>query len=103
MRQGERSHQCPFHARLCGRPTRSADAASQRIDRFRSGEIGQITVTPEFLSMEELSRLWSGLQARYRLSATYEASVVFVRDRRADRVGLSEVAQEISHERHSRS
>lgn len=65
--------------------------------------IDEITIVPEFLNMEEVSRLWSGLQARYRLSATYKASVVFVGDRRADRGGLSELAQEISHEPSSRS
>lgn len=65
--------------------------------------IDEITIAPEFLNMEEVSRLWSGLQARYRLSATYKASVVFVGDRHADGVGLSEVTQELSHERHSRS
>jgi len=29
-------------------------------------------MTPEFVSMEELSRLWSSLQARFRVSLTYQ-------------------------------
>ena len=38
--------------------------------------IDRITLSPEFLSMEDLAKLWSALQARYRLSATYQASVL---------------------------
>ena len=38
--------------------------------------IDRITLSPEFLSMEDLTKLWSALQARYRLSATYRASVL---------------------------
>jgi uncharacterized protein DUF4255 len=38
--------------------------------------IDRITLSPEFLSMEDLTKLWSALQARYRLSATYQASVL---------------------------
>src|SRR5690242_19328164 len=38
--------------------------------------IDQITLSPEFLSMEDLTKLWSALQARFRLSATYQASVL---------------------------
>lgn len=38
--------------------------------------IDRITLSPEFLSMEEMTKLWSALQARYRLSATYQASVL---------------------------
>lgn len=38
--------------------------------------IDRITLSPEFLSMEDLTKLWSALQARYRLSATYQATVL---------------------------
>jgi hypothetical protein len=38
--------------------------------------IDRITLSPEFLSMEELTKLWSALQAHFRLSATYRASVL---------------------------
>ena len=37
-----------------------------------------ITITPEFLSLEEISKLWSALQAKYRPSATYKVSAVFI-------------------------
>ena len=38
--------------------------------------IDRITLSPEFLSMEDMTKLWSALQARYRLSATYQVSVL---------------------------
>jgi Pvc16 N-terminal domain len=41
--------------------------------------IEQIKVSPQILNPEEMSRLWTSLQARYRPSAAYKISV-FVRD-----------------------
>jgi hypothetical protein len=40
----------------------------------------QIKVTPEFLSLEDLSKLWSSFQARARLSVTYQVSVTLSAD-----------------------
>lgn len=40
--------------------------------------VAEIVLTPEFLAMDELSKLWSGFQARYRLSATYSASLALI-------------------------
>ncbi len=45
-------------------------------------QVEEIKVSPEFLSMEEMSKLWSSLQTRARLSATYQVSVVLIEDRR---------------------
>jgi hypothetical protein len=36
----------------------------------------RLEITPEFLSTEETSRLWSALQAKYRTSAAYKVSMV---------------------------
>ena len=44
----------------------------------------QVKLSPEFLSMEEMSKLWSGLQTRSRLSVTYQASMVVIEDRRVE-------------------
>ncbi|MBE9215069.1 DUF4255 domain-containing protein [Plectonema cf. radiosum LEGE 06105] len=41
-------------------------------------QIGQIKVSPEFLSMEETSKIWSLLQTNYRPSVTYNASMVLI-------------------------
>ena len=53
---------------------RSGSGASVFADVINS--IDRITLSPEFLSMEDLTKLWSALQARFRLSATYQASVL---------------------------
>jgi hypothetical protein len=44
-----------------------------------------VKITPEFLSMEEMSRLWSSLQARSRLAMTYQVSMVFISQYPSDR------------------
>src|SRR5437868_7004167 len=54
-------------------PPQAALASSVLADQVES-----ITITPEFLSTEEISRLWSALQAKYRPSATYKVSAVFI-------------------------
>jgi hypothetical protein len=41
-------------------------------------QVEQVKITPEFLSIEEQSRLWSALQAKYRPSATYKVSLVLL-------------------------
>jgi hypothetical protein len=41
-------------------------------------QVDHITISPEFLSTEEISKLWSALQARYRPSATYKVSAVLI-------------------------
>jgi hypothetical protein len=40
--------------------------------------VDEIQLRPEFMSLEDLTKLWSALQARYRPSATYEASFVVI-------------------------
>lgn len=57
-------------------PGLTALAASTLADQLE-----QITIRPEFLSLEDLSKLWSSLQTRSRLSMTYEVSVVLIEDR----------------------
>lgn len=39
-------------------------------------QLQQIEIRPQFFSAEEMSKLWSALQARYRPSVVYKASVV---------------------------
>lgn len=42
----------------------------------RSGALERIAIEPEFASMEELGRLWSALQARFRPSVGYRVSAI---------------------------
>ena len=70
-------HQTPVFTHETIAPTlaeSSGSGASVFADVINS--IDRITLSPEFLSMEDLTKLWSALQARFRLSATYQASVL---------------------------
>jgi hypothetical protein len=55
-------------------------------------QLAQIKISPEFLSMEEMSKLWSSLQSRARLSVTYQVSAVFIEQRSASTTALAEVS-----------
>jgi hypothetical protein len=61
------------HQKSSMSPARAALAASDVVD---AGD--RIRITQQFLSFEEMSKLWSVLQARYRPSVTYEVSAVGV-------------------------
>ena len=54
-------------------PSQAALAGSALAD-----QVERISITPEFLSTEEISKLWSALQAKYRPSATYKVSAVLI-------------------------
>jgi hypothetical protein len=51
-------------------------------------QVEQIKITPEGLSSEEISKLWSAFGTHYRPTAAYRASVVLIEGRRATRPGL---------------
>lgn len=55
----------------------------------RALPLKQICVTPEFLSLEDLSKLWSSLQARARLSVTYRVSLVLSATRSDEQTRLA--------------
>ncbi len=71
-------------------PTLTALSASTLADQLE-----QIKISPEFLSMEEMSKLWSSLQARSRLSVTYQVSVVLIENRRVDTAMAGDVSQAV--------
>ena len=52
-------------------PVRAALAESNL-----DNQLEEIRITPQFLSFEDMSKLWSMLQARYRPSLTYEVSAI---------------------------
>lgn len=56
--------------------TRSGNATQKMLAQAaQSLPLKEVRVLPEFLSLEELSKLWSSLQAHARLSVTYQVSV----------------------------
>lgn len=55
-----------------------------------------IKIAPEYLNAEEMSRLWSALQSRYRPSMAYKVSVVLIEAKRATRTPLPVLARGIT-------
>lgn len=53
-----------------------------------SDQVEQIKITPATLNTEEMSRLWSALQAHYRPTAPYQVSVVLIESQRPARSAL---------------
>jgi hypothetical protein len=64
-------------------PAFQAVTASDLADQLES-----VTVTQEPMDTEEMSRLWSAIQAHYRPTASYLASVVLIEARRPVRTPL---------------
>lgn len=51
-------------------------------------QIEQVKITPQPLTLEEISQIWSSLQSPYRPSVAYQASVVLIESRRPTRQAL---------------
>jgi hypothetical protein len=51
-------------------------------------QIERVRLTYHPISLDELSKLWTGFATPYRLSAAYEAAVVLIESRRPTRSGL---------------
>jgi hypothetical protein len=47
-------------------------------------QLGQIKLSPEFLNMEDSSKIWSALQTHYRPSISYQASMVLIESSNAN-------------------
>lgn len=51
-------------------------------------QIERVRITPQPLSVEEVSKLWAAFQTSYRLSAAYEVSVILIESKRPTRTPL---------------
>ncbi len=51
-------------------------------------QIELVRITPEVLTMDDLSKLWTAFQARYRTTAAYQASVVLIQPTQPTRSAL---------------
>ncbi|TSD83954.1 DUF4255 domain-containing protein [Mycobacterium sp. KBS0706] len=56
-------------------------------------QIERVRLTHHPISLDELSKLWTGFSSPYRLSAAYQASVVLIESRRPTRAGLPVLAR----------
>jgi len=61
------------HAVLTRAEIRDALALSEL-----DSQIDQVKITPQPVSLDEVSKLWTGFQSEYRLSAAYQVSVVLI-------------------------
>lgn len=52
---------------------------------FPYDQVEHVRITPQSLTSEELSKIWTGFQTQYRLSAAYELSVVLIESQRPSR------------------
>jgi uncharacterized protein DUF4255/IPT/TIG domain-containing protein len=71
------------HALLMPNEISDALAASELHD-----QIERVRVTPQPLTLDEMSKLWTTFQTQYRTSAAYEVSVVLIESNRRKTVGL---------------
>ncbi len=62
---------------------RNALASSELDAQFE-----RVRITPQPVSLDEVSKLWTGFQSEYRLSAAYQVSVVLIESLRSPRAPL---------------
>jgi hypothetical protein len=58
-------------------------------------QVEQIKIIPQSMGTEEISRLWPALQAKYRPTAVYQASVVLIESRQSTKSALPVRARNI--------
>lgn len=51
-------------------------------------QVERVRITPQPMSIEEMSKLWTAFQTNYRISAAYEAAVILIDSNRPSRAPL---------------
>lgn len=51
-------------------------------------QIERVRITPQPISLDEVSKLWTGFQSQYKLSVAYQVSVVLIESKRPSRTPL---------------
>lgn len=64
------------------------DALASDIDSDLENQVERVRITLQPLTVEEIFRLWSGFLTQYRISVSYEISVVLIESTRAARTPL---------------
>ncbi|MCA9936162.1 MAG: DUF4255 domain-containing protein [Anaerolineales bacterium] len=65
------------HALLDMDTIRNAIPAEER-DNHVYDQVERVRITPHPLSLDEMSKIWTGLQTQYRLSVAYEVSAILI-------------------------
>ena len=92
---GSRARTSATHSR---RPIRSASALVPADPQGRKAidladQVELVKITPQYLSSDELSRLWTAMQARYRPTMVYQVSTILIQGKRAIRKALPVLAR----------
>lgn len=56
-------------------------------------QIEHVRITPQPISIDDVSKLWTGFQTQFRLSVAYEVSVVLIESKRPSRTPLPVLAR----------
>jgi len=85
-------HETPGLGRDAIRNLLQGAAIPKPFDKLTAGDLAeqfeQIKISPQYLSMEEMSKIWTALQANYRSSMAYHVSVVLIESKKPQRVPL---------------
>jgi len=57
-------------------------------DSFLHQQIERVRITPQPISLDDISKLWTGFQTQYKLSIAYQVSVVLIESKRPARTPL---------------
>ena len=57
-------------------------------DSFLHEQIERVRITPQPISLDDISKLWTGFQTQYKLSVAYQVSVVLIESKRPTRTPL---------------
>jgi hypothetical protein len=66
----------------------SAEINAAFPDGDLDNQIEHVRITPQPMSLDEMSKLWTTFQAKYRISTAYEVSVVLIESARPSRTPL---------------
>jgi hypothetical protein len=69
-------HGSPQPAAVKGRPKTTSPVRDALASAMLDDGFADVRISQEFMTFEDMSKLWSVLQARYRPSVTYEVSAV---------------------------
>lgn len=59
-------------------------------------QVERVRITPDQLSLEDVSKLWTAFQSQYRISVVYQVSAVLIESARARRAPLPVLRSQIS-------
>ncbi|HYH84998.1 MAG TPA: DUF4255 domain-containing protein [Pyrinomonadaceae bacterium] len=76
------------HPVLSAADIRDALPAAERDDFDLYDQIERVRITPQPLTLDEMSKLWTIFQVKYRVSAAYQVAVVLIESRRPAKTPL---------------